>query len=52
MLGVDHSVQPKQARHEESDIDQYVPKVEQAMWAHAICKERLDAPPETLGQYL
>jgi hypothetical protein len=43
MLGVDDSVQPKLARHEEPDIDQLVPEVEQAMWACVICNERLDA---------
>jgi hypothetical protein len=51
MLGVDDSVQPKLARHEEPDIDQLVPKVEQAMRAYAICKERLEAVQETLGRY-
>jgi hypothetical protein len=43
MLGVDDSVQPKLARHEEPDIDQLVPKVEKVMKAFAICKEHLDA---------
>jgi hypothetical protein len=52
MLGVDDSVQPKLARHVEPDIEQFVPKVEQAMRAYAICKERLDAVQATLGQYL
>jgi hypothetical protein len=51
MLGVDDSVQPKLARHEEPDIDQLMPKVEQAIRAYAICKERLEAVQETLGRY-
>ena len=34
----------------EPDIDQLVPKVETAMRAYAICKERLDKVQETLGQ--
>jgi exodeoxyribonuclease VII small subunit len=36
----------------EPDIDQLVPKVESAMKAYAICKERLDKVQETLGQCL
>jgi hypothetical protein len=52
MLGVDDSVQPKLARHEEPDIDQLMPKIEQAMREYAICKVRLDAVQATLGQYL
>jgi hypothetical protein len=47
-----YSLQPKLARHEEPDIDQLVPKVEQAMRAYVICKKRLDVVQETLGQYL
>jgi hypothetical protein len=47
-----YSLQPKLARHEEPDIDQFVPKVEQAMRAYVICKERLDAMQATLGQCL
>jgi hypothetical protein len=47
-----YSLQPKLARHEEPDIDQFVPKVEQAMRAYVICKERLDAMQATLGQHL
>jgi exodeoxyribonuclease VII small subunit len=35
----------------EPDIDQLVPKVEKAMRAYSICKERLDKVQETLGQY-
>lgn len=40
------------ARQEEPDIDQLVPKVEKAMEAYRICKDRLDKVQETLGQYL
>lgn len=36
----------------EPDIDQLVPRVEVAMQAYRICKERLDAVEQTLGQYL
>jgi len=36
----------------EPDIDQLVPRVERAMQAYAICKERLNMVQETLGQYL
>ena len=36
----------------EPDIDQLVPKIETAMRAYAICKDRLDKVQETLGQYL
>jgi exodeoxyribonuclease VII small subunit len=35
----------------EPDIDQLVPRVERAMKAYAICKERLDKVQATLGQY-
>ena len=35
----------------EPDIDQLVPKVEKAMKAYAICKDRLMKVQETLGQY-
>ena len=35
----------------EPDIDQLVPKVEQAMKAYRICKDRLDNVQATLGQY-
>jgi hypothetical protein len=37
---------------EKPDIDQLVPKVERAMRAYAVCKERLDGMQATLGQYL
>ena len=40
------------ARQEEPDIDQLVPRVEMAMQAYRICKDRLDKVQETLGQYL
>jgi exodeoxyribonuclease VII small subunit len=35
----------------EPDIDQLVPKVEKAMQAYRICKDRLDKVQATLGQY-
>jgi exonuclease VII small subunit len=35
----------------EPDIDQLVPKVEKAMQAYQICKDRLKKVQETLGQY-
>jgi len=35
----------------EPDIDQLVPKVETAMKAYSICKDRLDKVQATLGQY-
>ena len=35
----------------EPDIDQLVPKVEKAMQAYSICKDRLTKVQETLGQY-
>ena len=35
----------------EPDIDQLVPKVEKAMQAYPICKDRLTKVQETLGQY-
>jgi exodeoxyribonuclease VII small subunit len=40
------------AKQEEPDIDQLVPRVEKAMQAYRICKDRLDKVQETLGQYL
>jgi exonuclease VII small subunit len=35
----------------EPDIDQLVPKVDKAMQAYSICKDRLTKVQETLGQY-
>ena len=35
----------------EPDIDQLVPKVEKAMKAYQICRDRLTKVQETLGQY-
>jgi exodeoxyribonuclease VII small subunit len=35
----------------EPDIDRLVPKVERAMKAYQICKDRLTKVQETLGQY-
>jgi exodeoxyribonuclease VII small subunit len=35
----------------EPDIDQLVPKVERAMQAYTICKDRLTKVQETLGQH-
>jgi exodeoxyribonuclease VII small subunit len=40
------------SKQEEPDIDQLVPRVERAMQAYRICKDRLDRVKETLGQYL
>ena len=40
------------SKQDEPDIDQLVPKVERAMQAYRICKDRLDKVKETLGQYL
>ncbi len=40
------------SRQEEPDIDQLVPKVERAMRAYRICKDRLAAVEESLGRYL
>src|SRR4051794_1755778 len=40
------------SRQDEPDIDQLVPRVEKAMRAYRICKDRLEAVQETLGQYL
>ena len=40
------------SKQEEPDIDQLVPKVERAMQAYRICKDRLDKVKETLGHYL
>jgi exonuclease VII small subunit len=37
---------------EEPDIDQLVPKVERAMQAYAICKDRLGKVQAALGKYL
>ena len=39
------------SQQKEPDIDQLVPKVEKAMKAYRICKERLDTVQATLGQY-
>src|SRR3954464_7217119 len=39
------------SNQKEPDIDQLVPKVETAMKAYAICKDRLDKVQATLGQY-
>ena len=39
------------SQQKEPDIDQLVPKVEKAMKAHQICKDRLTKVQETLGQY-
>lgn len=35
----------------EPDIDQLVPRVEKAMGAYKICRDRLDKVQATLGQY-
>lgn len=35
----------------EPDIDQLVPRVERAMKAYSLCKDRLDKVQATLGQY-
>ncbi len=35
----------------EPDIDQQVPKVENAMQSYSICKDRLTKVQETLGKY-
>ena len=43
--------QHRQALDREGDIDQLVPKVEKAMQAYQICKDRLMKVQETLGQY-
>ena len=40
------------SKQEEPDIDQLVPRVERAMQAYRICRDRLDRVKETLGQYL
>ncbi len=40
------------SKQAEPDIDQLVPKVELAMQAYAICKERLGMVQQTLGKYL
>jgi exodeoxyribonuclease VII small subunit len=40
------------AHQEEPDIDQLVPRVERAMRAYQLCKDRLDQVQTTLGQYL
>jgi exodeoxyribonuclease VII small subunit len=39
------------SQQKEPDIDQLVPKVERAMQAYQICKDRLAKVEETLGQY-
>jgi exodeoxyribonuclease VII small subunit len=39
------------SQQKEPDIDQLVPKVERAMQAFQICKDRLTKVQETLGQY-
>jgi len=39
------------SNQKEPDIDQLVPKVEKAMKAYSICKDRLTKVQETLGQY-
>jgi exodeoxyribonuclease VII small subunit len=39
------------SQQKEPDIDQLVPKVERAMQAYSICKDRLTKVQETLGQY-
>ena len=39
------------SQQKEPDIDQLVPKVEAAMRAYRICKDRLDQVQATLGQY-
>ncbi len=40
------------ARQEEPDIDRLVPKVERAMQAYQICKERLEKVKTALKKYL
>ena len=40
------------SQQEEPDIDQLVPRVEKAMRAYQLCKERLSKVQATLGQYL
>lgn len=40
------------SRQQEPKIDELVPKVEKAMQAYRLCKERLDSVQQTLGQYL
>ena len=39
------------SQQKEPDIDQLVPKVEKAMQAYRICKDRLDKVQATLGRY-
>jgi exodeoxyribonuclease VII small subunit len=39
------------SQQKEPDIDQLVPKVERAMQAYTICKDRLTKVQETLDQY-
>jgi len=39
------------SQQKEPDIDQLVPKVERAMKAYTICKDRLTKVQETLGHY-
>jgi exodeoxyribonuclease VII small subunit len=40
------------SQQQEPDIDQLVPKVERAMQAYQICKDRLAKVEQTLGKYL
>ena len=40
------------SQQDEPDIDQLVPRVERAMKAYQMCKDRLNKVQETLGQYL
>jgi exodeoxyribonuclease VII small subunit len=39
------------SQQKEPDIDQLVPKVEAAMKAYRLCKDRLETVQETLSQY-
>ena len=39
------------SKQDEPDIDQLVPRVEKAMRAYQICKDRLSKVQTTLGQY-
>jgi exodeoxyribonuclease VII small subunit len=39
------------SNQKEPDIDQLVPKIEKAMGAYKICRDRLDKVQATLGQY-
>lgn len=40
------------SKQDDPDIDQLVPRVEEAMQAYQACKDRLDKVKETLGKYL